>query len=197
LSWSEKVTLVPAATVSVAGEKFSPDDCTLTPCGIVTVAAVLEPEPELDVDEDADVLFEPDVLLPVELDVLFEPDVLLLPILLEVTLHREVDMVPEVELEPDIEVELEDEVEAPDMVAHEMEEVLLLEVLIGDMVVLFDSEVTLLALEMLLMPVDDVVFNVEGVDAVELDPVVTITLVEEIGVVLTDVDVDGVVGLVA
>jgi hypothetical protein len=183
LSWSEKVTLVPAATVSVAGEKFSPDDCTLTPCGIVTVAAVLEPEPELDVDEDADVLFEPDVLL--------------LPILLEVTLHREVDMVPEVELEPDIEVELEDEVEAPDMVAHEMEEVLLLEVLIGDMVVLFDSEVTLLALEMLLMPVDDVVFNVEGVDAVELDPVVTITLVEEIGVVLTDVDVDGVVGLVA
>jgi hypothetical protein len=178
LSWSTNVMVVPAATVRFSGEKFS-DWSAPTFCGITTVIAEVELEP------DEDVVTEPDVDTELDVDVLFETDVLLLSemdvlllMLVEVVLHDEEEMViPELELEPDEDVVLEPDMEVelePDTDEHESD-VLLLEELIMEVLFVADT----LGLEELMIEV----FEVEGELLVEI----------ELSVDDTDVDVDVVV----
>ena len=66
-SWSTKVTVVPEATVSDEGEKFSP---VLAPCGMVTVAPTLVVDELVDWDVEVLVLEVAVVLVDVEFVVL-------------------------------------------------------------------------------------------------------------------------------
>lgn len=88
VSWSENVTFVPAATVTVAGEKFN---CILvpTPCGITIIVTPDEPDPEELVLAELDEELVPEELVVTDVELVPVAELLLLLLTEELLMEEE------------------------------------------------------------------------------------------------------------